>query len=214
MLLGSLVAYSAPVAVAPPCAWLFGGQGFLLRWHALGHLRHLQTSCLVLQAEHNVLMHPFSTCWESRCLGGALFAAMTAHSSSSLVRESNRNRILNQRLQRSARKKRTYTIVAAHGYFGRLIFPVTPPSTTAAALHFCWPLAGGGHLGRGPGRGQLPSSNLNGPQLHHSCWITRPGESTPGRCAQPGWPWASRRMHERTVHNSALIAPAAAPPWP
>ena len=76
---------------------------------------------LVFQAEHNILMHPFHMLGVAGVFGGSLFSAM--HGSlvtSSLVREAASE---SQGSYKFGQEEETYNIVAAHGYFGRLIFP-------------------------------------------------------------------------------------------
>jgi len=83
------------------------------------------------------LMHPFHQLGVAGVFGGSLFSAM--HGSlvtSSLVREREREPKL--RLQVWAEEE-TYNIVAAHGYFGRLIFHM-PRSTIAVPCTFSWRL--------------------------------------------------------------------------
>ena len=77
---------------------------------------------LVFQAEHNILMHPFHMMGVAGVFGGSLFSAM--HGSlvtSSLVRETTESESQNYGYK-FGQEEETYNIVAAHGYFGRLIF--------------------------------------------------------------------------------------------
>ncbi|EED86140.1 predicted protein [Thalassiosira pseudonana CCMP1335] len=77
---------------------------------------------LVFQAEHNILMHPFHMAGVAGVFGGSLFSAM--HGSlvtSSLIRETTENESTNYGYK-FGQEEETYNIVAAHGYFGRLIF--------------------------------------------------------------------------------------------
>jgi photosystem II P680 reaction center D1 protein len=84
------VAFSAPVAVAVATAVLLVyaiGQGSFSDAMPLG-ISGTFNFMLVLQAEHNVLMHPFHMLGVARVFSGALFSAM--HGSlvtSSLARE-------------------------------------------------------------------------------------------------------------------------------
>ncbi len=76
----------------------------------------------VFQAEHNILMHPFHMLGVAGVFGGSLFSAM--HGSlvtSSLVRETTEIESQNYGYK-FGQEEETYNIVAAHGYFGRLIF--------------------------------------------------------------------------------------------
>ena len=77
---------------------------------------------LVFQAEHNILMHPFHILGVSGVFGGSLLSAM--HGSlvtSSLLAESAGDVSLNIGYS-FGQEDETYSISAAHGYFGRLIF--------------------------------------------------------------------------------------------
>jgi len=82
------VAYSAPVAAATAVMLVYAiGQGSFSDPLPLG-ISGTFNFMLVLQAEHNVLMHPFHMVGVAGVFGGALFSAM--HGSlvtSSLVRE-------------------------------------------------------------------------------------------------------------------------------
>ena len=76
----------------------------------------------VFQAEHNILMHPFHMLGVAGVFGGSLFSAM--HGSlvtSSLIRETTEEESHNNGYK-FGQEEETYNIVAAHGYFGRLIF--------------------------------------------------------------------------------------------
>ena len=78
---------------------------------------------LVFQAEHNILMHPFHMAGVAGVFGGSLFSAM--HGSlvtSSLIRETSET--VNNNGYKFGQEEETYNIVAAHGYFGRLILPI------------------------------------------------------------------------------------------
>merc|ERR1712087_304197 len=76
--------------------------------------------------------------------GGSLFSAM--HGSlvtSSLIRETSENESLNYGYK-FGQEEETYNIVAAHGYFGRLIFQYAS-FNNSRALHFflgAWPVVG------------------------------------------------------------------------
>jgi Photosynthetic reaction centre protein len=68
-------------------------------------------------------MHPFHMLGVAGVFGGSLFSAM--HGSlvtSSLIRETTENESANAGYK-FGQEEETYNIVAAHGYFGRLIFP-------------------------------------------------------------------------------------------
>ena len=89
---------------------------------------------LVFQAEHNILFHPFHMAAVAAVFGALLVSAMHV----SLVTSSFDSR------DYRGRKEETYNIVAAHGYFGRLIFQYDS-FNNSRALHFflaAWPVVG------------------------------------------------------------------------
>ncbi|KAK4839150.1 hypothetical protein QYF36_019577 [Acer negundo] len=98
----------------------------------------------LLLAEHNILMHPFHMLGVAGVFGGSLFSAM--HGSlvtSSLIRETTENESANEGY-RFGQEEETYNIVAAHGYFGRLIFQYAS-FNNSRSLHFflaAWPVVG------------------------------------------------------------------------
>jgi photosystem II P680 reaction center D1 protein len=138
------VAYSAPVAAATAVFLIYPiGQGSFSDGMPLG------ISCtfnfmIVFQAEHNILMHPFHMLGVAGVFGGSLFSAM--HGSlvtSSLIRETTENESANAGY-RFGQEEETYNIVAAHGYFGRLIFQYAS-FNNSRSLHFflaAWPVVG------------------------------------------------------------------------
>ena len=99
---------------------------------------------LVFQAEHNILMHPFHIIGVAGVFGGSLFSAM--HGSlvtSSLLAESCGDSSLNCGYN-FGQENETYSISAAHGYFGRLIFQYAS-FNNSRSLHFflgAWPVLG------------------------------------------------------------------------
>jgi photosystem II P680 reaction center D1 protein len=182
------VAYSAPVAAATAVLLIYSiGQGSFSDGMPLG-ISGTFNFMLVLQAEHNVLMHPFHMLGVAGVFGGSLFSAM--HGSlvtSSLVRETTETESQN-RGYKFGQEEETYNIVAAHGYFGRLIFQYAS-FNNSRSLHFCpGRLARGGDLVRGPGGGQLLVQPQR-PQLQPlGGRPPGPGDQHLGRCAQPRWP--------------------------
>ncbi|KAL2225720.1 UNVERIFIED_CONTAM: Photosystem II protein D1 [Sesamum indicum] len=116
------VAYSAPVAAATAVFLIYPiGQGSFSDGMPLG-ISGTFNFMIVFQAEHNILMHPFHMLGVAGVFGGSLFSAM--HGSlvtSSLIRETTENESANEGY-RFGQEEETYNIVAAHGYFGRLIF--------------------------------------------------------------------------------------------
>ncbi|KAL5067400.1 hypothetical protein RYX36_018287 [Vicia faba] len=136
------VAYSAPVA-APTAVFLIYliGQGSFSNGMPLG-ISGTFNFMIVFQAEHNILMHPFHMLGVAGVFGGSLFSAM--HGSlvtSSLIRETIENESANDGYKFD-QEEETYNIVAAHGYFGRLIFQFAS-FNNSRSLHFflaVWPV--------------------------------------------------------------------------
>ena len=114
---------------------------------------------LVFQAEHNILMHPFHMLGVAGVFGGSLFSAM--HGSlvtSSLVRETTETESQNYGYK-FGQEEETYNIVAAHGYFGRLIFQYASfNNSRSLAL--------------------LPGSMASSRHLVHRTWCLAPWHST------------------------------------
>jgi len=138
------VAFSAPVAAATAVLLVYPiGQGSFSDGLMLG-ISGTFNFMIVFQAEHNILMHPFHMLGVAGVFGGALFSAM--HGSlvtSSLVRETTENESTNAGYK-FGQEEETYNIVAAHGYFGRLIFQYTS-FNNSRSLHFflaAWPVVG------------------------------------------------------------------------
>jgi photosystem II P680 reaction center D1 protein len=75
---------------------------------------------LVFQAEHNILMHPFHMAGVAGVFGGSLFSAMHARFLSNFNRETAEGESTNYGYKFGQEEENN--IVAAHGYFGRLIF--------------------------------------------------------------------------------------------
>jgi photosystem II P680 reaction center D1 protein len=138
------VAYSAPVAAATAVFLVYPfGQGSFSDGMPLG-ISGTFNYMLVFQAEHNILMHPFHMLGVAGVFGGALFSAM--HGSlvtSSLIRETTED-ISQNYGYKFGQEEETYNIVAAHGYFGRLIFQYAS-FNNSRSLHFflaAWPVVG------------------------------------------------------------------------
>ena len=138
------VAYSAPVAAATAVFLVYPfGQGSFSDGMPLG-IAGTFNFMLVFQAEHNILMHPFHMAGVAGVFGGALFSAM--HGSlvtSSLIRETTELESQTKGYK-FGQEEETYNIVAAHGYFGRLIFQYAS-FNNSRSLHFflaAWPVAG------------------------------------------------------------------------
>ena len=129
------VAYSAPVAAASAVFLVYPfGQGSFSDGMPLG-ISGTFNFMLVFQAEHNILMHPFHMLGVAGVFGGALFSAM--HGSlvtSSLIRETSETVSQNYGYK-FGQEEETYNIVAAHGYFGLLIFQYAS-FNNSRSLHF------------------------------------------------------------------------------
>jgi photosystem II P680 reaction center D1 protein len=158
------VAYSAPVAAASAVFLVYPfGQGSFSDGMPLG-ISGTFNYMLVFQAEHNILMHPFHMLGVAGVFGGSLFSAM--HGSlvtSSLVRETTETESQNYGYK-FGQEEETYNIVAAHGYFGRLIFQYAS-FNNSRSLHFflaAWPVIGIWFAALGV---STMAFNLNGFQL-------------------------------------------------
>ena len=163
---------------------------------------------IVFTAEHNILMHPFHMLGVAGVFGGALFSAM--HGSlvtSSLVRETSEEESQNCGYH-FGQEEETYNIVAAHGYFGRLIFQYAS-FNNSRSLHFflaAWPVIGIWFASLGI---SSMSFNLNGFNFNDSVLDSQ------GRPI-PTWADILNRanmgievMHERNAHNFPLDLAAA-----
>ena len=138
------VAYSAPVIAATAVFVVYPiGQGSFSDGMPLG-ISGTFNFMLVFQAEHNILMHPFHMFGVAGVFGGSLFSAMHGSLvSSSLIRETTENVSANLGYK-FGQDEETYNMVAAHGYFGRLLFQYASFSNSRA-LHFflaIWPVVG------------------------------------------------------------------------
>jgi photosystem II P680 reaction center D1 protein len=138
------VAYTAPAFAATTVLLVYPfGQGSWSDALPLG-ISGTFNFMLVLQAEHNVLLHPFHMAGVAGVFGGALFSAM--HGSlvtSSIVRETTEE-ISQNYGYKFGQNEETYSIVSAHGYFGRLIFQYAS-FNNSRSLHFflaAWPVVG------------------------------------------------------------------------
>ena len=197
------IAYSAPVAAATAVLLIYSiGQGSFSDGMPLG-ISGTFNFMLVLQAEHNVLMHPLHMLGVAGVFGGALFSAM--HGSlvtSSLIRETTETESLNYGYK-FGKEEETYNIVAAHGYFGRLIFQYAS-FNNSRSLHFflvAWPVIG---IWCAALAVSSFSFNLNGFNFNQSILDSQ------GRVIHT---WADvlnraglgiEAIHERNVHNFPL----------
>ena len=202
------VAYSAPVAAATAVFLVYPfGQGSFSDGMPLG-ISGTFNYMLVFQAEHNILMHPFHMLGVAGVFGGSLFSAM--HGSlvtSSLVRETTENESQNYGYK-FGQEEETYNIVAAHGYFGRLIFQYAS-FNNSRSLHFflaAWPVVGIWFTALGV---STMAFNLNGFNFNQSI-------ITPSGQVVNTWADILNRaglglevMHERNAHNFPLDLAAA-----
>jgi len=158
---------------------------------------------LVFQAEHNILMHPFHILGVAAVFGGSLFSAM--HGSlvtSSLLSETSPHVSLNVGYN-FGQEDETYSIAAAHGYFGRLIFQYAS-FNNSRSLHFflaAWPVIGIYFTALGVA---TMAFNLNGLNFNQSI------VDSVGHLIN-SWPDILNRsdlgievMHERNAHNFPL----------
>jgi photosystem II P680 reaction center D1 protein len=116
------VAFSAPAAAATAVLLIYPiGQGSFSEGMPLG-VSGTFHFMLALQAQHNVLMHPFHMVGVAGIFGGALLSAL--HGSlvtGSLVRETTESESINAGY-RFGQQEGTYNLLASHaGYLGRLI---------------------------------------------------------------------------------------------
>jgi photosystem II P680 reaction center D1 protein len=138
------VAFSGPVVAASAVFIVYPiGQGSFSDGMPLG-ISGTFNFMLVFQAEHNILMHPFHILGVAGVFGGSLFSAM--HGSlvtSSLLAETPADISLHAGYT-FGQIYETYSISAAHGYFGRLIFQYAS-FNNSRSLHFflaAWPVIG------------------------------------------------------------------------
>jgi photosystem II P680 reaction center D1 protein len=197
------IAYSAPVSAATAVILVYSiGQGSFSDGLPLG-ISGTFNFMFVLQAEHNVLMHPFHMLGVIGVFGGALFSAM--HGSlvtSSLVRETTENESQNQGYK-FGQEEETYNIVAAHGYFGRLIFQYAS-FNNSRALHFflgAWPVIGIWCAALGVSSFAF---NLNGLNFHHSILDSQGAVVNTWADVLNRANLGIETMHERNVHNFPL----------
>jgi len=203
-----MVAYSAPVAAASAVFLVYPfGQGSFSDAMPLG-ISGTFNYMLVFQAEHNILMHPFHMLGVAGVFGGSLFSAM--HGSlvtSSLVRETTETESQNYGYK-FGQEEETYNIVAAHGYFGRLIFQYAS-FNNSRSLHFflaAWPVVGIWFAALGV---STMAFNLNGFNYNGSIMDNQ-------ERVIPTWADILNRaglgfevMHERNAHNFPLDLAAA-----
>lgn len=197
------VAFSAPVAAASAVFIVYPiGQGSFSDGMPLG-ISGTFNFMLVFQAEHNILMHPFHILGVAGVFGGSLFSAM--HGSlvtSSLLAETAGDVSLNSGYN-FGQEDETYSIAAAHGYFGRLLFQYAS-FNNSRSLHFflaAWPVIGIWFTALGV---STMAFNLNGLNFNQSI-IDSKGH------LMKTWADIMNRadlgmevMHERNAHNFPL----------
>ncbi len=138
------VAFSAPWAAAMAVFLVYPlGQGSFSDGMPLG-ISGTFNFMLVLQAEHNVLMHPLHMLAVAGSFGGALLAAL--HGSlvtSTVIRQTTEDESIN-RGYLFGQHEPTYNLVAAHAYLGRVIMPYAT-SDNSRSIHLllaAWPVLG------------------------------------------------------------------------
>ena len=197
------VAFSAPVVAASAVFVVYPiGQGSFSDGMPLG-VSGTFNFMLVFQAEHNILMHPFHMFGVAGVFGASLFSAM--HGSlvtSSLLCETYGDSSLNFGYQ-FGQEDETYSISAAHGYFGRLLFKYAS-FNNSRSLHFllaAWPVFGIWLTSLGV---STMAFNLNGLNFNHSI-------SDANDKVVSTWADILNRsdiglevMHERNAHNFPL----------
>ena len=198
-----LIAFSAPLIAATAVFIVYPiGQGSFSDGMPLG-ISGTFNFMLVFQAEHKILMHPFHILGVSGVFGASLFSAM--HGSlvtSSLLAESACHDTLNIGYN-FGQEDETYSISAAHGYFGRLIFQYSS-FNNSRSLHFflaAWPVIGIWFTALGV---STMAFNLNGLNFNQSI-IDSSGHLI------NSWADIINRadlgmevMHERNTHNFPL----------
>jgi photosystem II P680 reaction center D1 protein len=130
------IAFSAPAAAATSVLLVYPiGQGSFSEGMPLG-ISGTFYFMLTLQAEHNVLMHPFHMLGVAGVLGGALLSA--THGSlvtASLIRETTELESVNAGYK-FGQQELTYNLLAGHvGYLGRLLIP-TLAFRNSRSVHF------------------------------------------------------------------------------
>jgi len=206
------VAFSAPVSAASAVFIVYPiGQGSFSDGMPLG-IAGTFNFMLVFQAEHNILMHPFHMAGVAGVFGGSLFSAM--HGSlvtSSLIRETTEDESANYGY-RFGQEEETYNIVAAHGYFGRLIFQYAS-FNNSRSLHFflaAWPVICIWLTAMGV---STMAFNLNGLNFNQSILDSE------GRIISTWADIVNRAnlgmevMHERNAHNFPLDLASSDDEW-
>jgi len=197
------VAFSAPVVAATAVFLVYPiGQGSFSDGMPLG-ISGTFNFMLVFQAEHNILMHPFHILGVAGVFGGSLFSAM--HGSlvtSSLLAETAGDVSLNAGYL-FGQEDETYSISAAHGYFGRLIFQYAS-FNNSRSLHFflgAWPVIGIWFTALGV---STMAFNLNGLNFNQSIIDSRGHMINSWADIVNRADLGMEVMHERNAHNFPL----------
>ncbi|MGB8697950.1 MAG: photosystem II q(b) protein [Thermosynechococcaceae cyanobacterium] len=197
------VAFSAPASAATAVLLIYPiGQGSFSDGLMLG-ISGTFNFMIVFTAEHNVLMHPFHMLGVIGVFGGALFSSM--HGSlvtSSLIRETTEVESANKGYK-FGQEEETYNIVAAHGYFGRLIFQYAS-FNNSRSLHFflaAWPVVGIWFASLGI---STMSFNLNGFNFNHSIVDSKGNVINTWADIMNRANLGIEVIHERNAHNFPL----------
>ena len=197
------IAFSSPLIAAAAVFLLYPiGQGSFSDGMPLG-ISGTFNFMLVFQAEHNILTHPFHIFGVAGVFGASLFSAMHGSLvSSSVLAESHGDVSLNSGYL-FGQEDETYTISAAHGFFGRLIFQYAS-FNNSRTLHFFlagWPVIGIWFTSLGV---STMAFNLNGFNFNQSIM------DSSGHLIN-SWADIMNRadlgmevMHERNAHNFPL----------
>ena len=197
------VAYAAPLSAATAVFLIYPiGQGSFSDGMPLG-ISGTFNFMFVFQAEHNILMHPFHMLGVAGVCGGSLFSAM--HGSlvtSTLVRETTEVESATYGYK-FGQEEETYNIVAAHGYFGRLIFQYAS-FNNSRQLHFllaAWPVIGIWMTSLGI---STMAFNLNGFNFNHSIVDSQGNVINTWADVLNRANLGFEVMHERNAHNFPL----------
>merc|ERR1712066_401029 len=153
--------------------------------------------------EHNILMHPLHMFGVAGVFGGSLFSAM--HGSlvtSTLIRETTASDSVNYGY-RFGQEQETHGIVAAHGYFGRLIFQYAS-FNNSRSLHFflaAWPVMGVWLTSMGVA---TMAFNLNGLSFNQSILDAQGRNLSSWADILNRGNLGMEVMHERNAHNFPL----------
>jgi photosystem II P680 reaction center D1 protein len=197
------VAFSAPFYAASAVFCVYPiGQGSFSDGMPLG-ISGTFNFMLVFQAEHNILMHPFHVMGVAGVFGGSLFSAMHGSLVTSSVLSETANGLSVNVGYNFGQEDETYSISAAHGYFGRLLFQYAS-FNNSRSLHFflaAWPVIGIWFTAMGV---SLMAFNLNGLNFNESIIDSE---------SHLIFSWADiinradlglEVMHERNAHNLPL----------